>query len=90
MPKVAEKGECWSLSADKAQVHGEGCKWGGASLNDRHEIPGTCQEAENLHVGGGGYSKEGNQKIFCKKVKGADQGAKTPKIKIQPNDMLGC
>jgi len=42
-----------------------------------------------LHVGGGGYSKEGNQKIFCKKVKGADQGAKTPKIKIQPNDMLG-
>ena len=24
-----------------------------------------------------------------KKVKGAGQGAKTPKIKIQPNDMLG-
>jgi len=42
-----------------------------------------------LHVGSGGH---GNDKLWvrlAKKAKGADQGAKTPKIKIQPNDMLG-
>ena len=42
-----------------------------------------------MHVGSGGHGKDNLWVCFVKKAKGAGQGAKTPKIKIQPNDMLG-
>ena len=40
-----------------------------------------------MHVGSGGHGYDDLRVRFAKKAQGAEQGAK---IKIQPNDMVGC